>query len=326
MSTALARRSDRPTVHLVLLGLTLLSTFAVYFLVYAGGWNLDASPRLARAVEDSILFSLSVVAILGTHEMGHYFFARYHGVDTTLPYFIPVPLGFGTLGAVIRIKAPIPTRNALVDIGASGPLTGLFVAIPILFVGFSESRFIPIGPGAADTLPGDTSLLATIEFLRQWWSGTWVEPNAVTRAELVYGESLITAAFRYLWLGPIPDGHTVQLSPMALAGWFGCVVTMLNLIPIGQLDGGHLAYALFGDRARRIGRVCAGVLTFAVFFVSLSWVVWLLVTSFLVRFSHPPVVDPSEPLSPGRRRVCYACAVALVLCVIPVPVRQVLVP
>jgi hypothetical protein len=118
----------------------------------------------------------------------------------------------------------------------------------------------------------------------------------------------------------------VEMSPMVLAGWFGTVVTMLILIPIGQLDGGHLAYALLGERAKTLGRVCAGILTFAVVFVSMSWVVWLLVTTFLVRFSHPPVVDPSEPLSPGRRWVCYGCAVALVLCVIPVPVRQVFVP
>lgn len=326
MGTALASRSDRPTIHLVLLGLTLLSTFAVYFFVFAQPWGINGG-QLSQALHDSVLFSLSVVAILGTHEMGHYFFAKYHRVDATLPYFIPVPLGFGTLGAVIRIKAPIPTKNALVDIGAAGPLAGLAVAIPILFAGYAQSRFIASGPEFADTLPGQSSMYALLQELARWWSGAGVDGAIPTRSYLIYGDNLLGHLIRWLVIGPLPEGYDVEMHPLVLAGWFGMLVTMLNLIPIGQLDGGHLAYALLGrKKARTLGRVMAGVLAFAVMFFSASWVVWLLVTSLLVRFDHPPVLDPDEPLSPGRRWVCYACAVALVLCAIPVPVRQVLLP
>jgi membrane-associated protease RseP (regulator of RpoE activity) len=163
------------------------------------------------------------MAILITHELGHYVAGRLHGVDISPPYFIPMPLMMlGTMGAVIRMRGAIRDRNALLDVGAAGPLAGMAIALPVLVIGIATSPVEPLPP-----------------------PGTYVHE----------GHSLLYAGLLFLMKGPIPAGSEIALNPTAFAGWAGLLVTMMNLIPFGQLDGGHVAYALLGPVQNRIARV-----------------------------------------------------------------------
>jgi membrane-associated protease RseP (regulator of RpoE activity) len=320
MARTLFLRGDRPLLHLGLLAATILTTFTVFWF-----FHQNRSDPLG-----ALSFSLGTIAILGTHEMGHYVLARRHRVDTSLPYFIPLPLpiGFGTLGAVIRIRGRIPTRNALVDIGAAGPLAGLAVAIPILVWGLSLSH-IGDAPPVPHRFPGDLSLFSVLEKLIRWLAERGAPSPAGPEhpiVGLVYGDSLLMQGLQRLVLGPLPPGKDVFVHPLVIAGWFGLLVTMLNLCPIGQLDGGHLSFAWLGPRAPAVGRAAAlGLIVLTVFF-SAGWLVWLLVTTKLIGFGHPEVVDPDEPLSPGRRLICIISLIALILCLVPIPLQEVALP
>jgi membrane-associated protease RseP (regulator of RpoE activity) len=165
-------------------------------------------------------FTAALLGILGAHEFGHYFAARIHKVDASLPYFIPLPVfsPFGTMGAVIRMRGVIPTRRALLDIGASGPLAGMCVAIPLYLWGAAHSRVVDAAAGESMEL----------------------------------GESVLLRLLDAIAAQPVPEGKTLLLSPVAFAAWGGMFVTMINLLPVSQLDGGHVAYALFGERHNRI--------------------------------------------------------------------------
>lgn len=308
---------DRPLRHLVLAGLTLLTTSFTFHVVF-GGPDAPLAPSLA--------FGATLVLILGSHELGHWFLAKHHRVDVSLPYFLPTPmLGFGTLGAVIRIRGGIPHRNALVDIGASGPLVGLAVALPLLLWGLSHS---PVVPAMATPFePGGPGTL--------WWMGerlpdAWrtgsLAPLLATSGSasvgIVFGDNLLLWSLKR-WVLQLPPGFDVAPHPVVIAAWMGLLVTMLNLLPIGQLDGGHLAYALFGKRARSLGRATLLLLVGLALFASAGWSLWLLLTMGLIGTRHPPVLDEAVPLDRSRTWICAACAVALVLCLIPVPMRAV---
>jgi membrane-associated protease RseP (regulator of RpoE activity) len=248
------------------------------------------------------------MAILVVHELGHYVAARIHKVRASLPYFIPAPLlsAFGTMGAAIVMPDRIRRRDALLDIGAAGPLAGLVVAVPVLLYGLATS---PVQP-----LPARYAL---------------------------EGQSLFYLAAKRLVLGPIPDGSDVFMNPVAFAGWTGLLLTAVNLIPVSQLDGGHIAYALFGPRWDRIARwVHFGLLGFFVFNLvrfmlpaaqsgggfgqafgnSVFWLVWFALIAVIksrTGGNHPPT-DPG-PLSRGRRAVAIVCLVLFVLLFMPTP-------
>lgn len=312
MDTVAPRPAQRPLFHLGLFLLTLCTIFEAFVSSQpSGGWN--------RAnVVDAITFSFCLVAILGSHEMGHFLFARYHRVDASLPYFIPLPhLGFGTLGAVIRIRSRIPTRNALVDIGAAGPLAGFLVAIPVLVWGYAHAQLVDALPIAA-AFPALESAPRFIPFLLR---------GGLSQAiGLESGDSLLMLLIQQLTLGPLPVGKEVATNPVITAGWFGCIVTTLNLIPIGQLDGGHLTFANLGGRAIGVGKVAAFGLLGLVLFFNVSWLLWLLVVTFAVGFRHPDVERPEEPLDGLRVGICIACAAVFALCFIPSPFQLALPP
>jgi membrane-associated protease RseP (regulator of RpoE activity) len=323
METVPARPASRLWLHLLLFAVTVLTTYSAYAFSFGGA----EGPGLRV---ESLAFSLSLMAILGSHEMGHYVLARLHKVDTSLPYFIPVPyVGVGTLGAVIRIRGRIPHRNALVDIGAAGPLAGLAVAVPILFWGLGHSQVVDAPPVSA-SFPGENSLWVLLRDLFTWAMAELThappspEPVFTGRMQLIFGDSLLMQGLTRLAVGPLPEGKDVLVHPVVIAGWFGLLVTLLNLLPVGQLDGGHLAFALLGPRARWVGKGVALVLFLLTLFATASWGVWLLVTSKLVGFGHPEVVEPGVPLSPGRKWICALCFVALIGCAMPIPLRQVL--
>jgi membrane-associated protease RseP (regulator of RpoE activity) len=287
---------------IVLFGATVLT-------ILAAGARYVAAPDAPIHLRDGIPFAVSLLAILLAHEFGHFIFARIHRVNSSLPLFIPVPFisPFGTMGAVILMRDRIRSRNALVDIGASGPIAGLVVAIPILLFGLSHSSVRPIEPHGQ-----------------------------------VEGQCLLYLLLKWIALGPIPPGSDVYLHPVAFAGWVGLLVTMLNLIPIGQLDGGHVAYALLGPRQNKYSRYARFALL-ALFPLNLalyglpvlrtgtwhdaldtglsaglSWLVWFVVLTALARVGgskHPPT-EPGE-LSPLRKMIAVVSLVIFALLFMP---------
>lgn len=279
----------RPVLALTLFGLTLLSTFLAGAFFFVGSETFDAYRQLPFPgwIIAGTPFAVTLLTILGVHEFGHYFAARYYGASVSLPYFIPAPMLFGTFGAVIRMRSPARDRNSLFDIAAAGPLAGLVVAIPALMLGLAWSRVAPAS--------GDPSLGG-------------------------FGYSLLTRAFVYLRFGEV-DGMAVVTHPMADAAWVGCFVTALNLFPVGQLDGGRIAYAL-SSRAHR----ALGVLTWVVLLVmgaltgSPNWFAWAALLLFLVGFGHSPSLDEVTPLTPTRRLLGVVCLALAVLLIPPIPI------
>ena len=233
-------------------------------------------------------FSASLLLILATHELGHFFASMRHRVVTTLPYFIPGPpffLMIGTFGAVIRIKSPIETKRALVDIGAAGPLAGFAVAIVVVFIGLQLSWVIPV-------------------------------PEAVMNINL--GSSLMFSFIEYLVFGPISEGHDVFLHPVAFAGWIGFLVTSLNLLPIGQLDGGHILYAIFGKYHRTVSIMMIFTL---LAFGALGWKGWLVwgILVTIIGIWHPPTLDRDVPLDRRRKVVGALTLLVFLLTFTPSP-------
>ncbi len=265
-------------------------------------------------VEAGLPFSAAIVGILLTHEMGHYLMARAWGVETTLPYFVPVPFGVGTFGAVIRIRSLMPSRRAVLDIGAAGPIAGFLVAVPLLAWGLAHSDVRPVG----DLLLAGSNTGSPFELLRALWRGEalrWREGNVQ-----LMGDSLVTWLLTRLVAGAPPPGYDIFLHPVAFAAWIGLLVTTLNLLPIGQLDGGHVLYALLGRRgAEAASRLVSWGLFLAGLFLSWSWLVWWLVTRMVVGMRHPPALE-EKPLSPGGVALALASMALFVLTFIPVPI------
>jgi membrane-associated protease RseP (regulator of RpoE activity) len=283
--------ASRPVLNVVLFALTLVSTLlAGSFIAGSVPWlTFDPWQQPARLL-DGFPFAGTLLAILATHEFGHYFTARANGVTVSLPYFIPAPppFFFGTFGAVILMRSSARDRNALFDIAAAGPLAGLVVALPTLWIGLGWSRVDVVPEGG----------------------------------NLIFGDSLIMRLMTYARFGPIPAGEDVFVHPMALAGWFGLFVTALNLFPVGQLDGGRIAYALFGRWHRLVSRATfVALLVLAAVTGSLNWVVWAVLLVFMVGFQHQPPLDDVTPLSRGRYAVGVVCLVLLVLLIPPVPIQ-----
>lgn len=229
--------------------------------------------------------ALTIMGVLGLHELAHYVVARRHKLDSSLPYFIPVPFGFGTFGAIIRMRTPWENRNALFDVGVAGPIAGIVVALPLFFLGLLTSRALPPVP---DSMALGTPLLLG-----------WME-------DLVY---LIRG---------IPQQYELYISAWAFAAWFGIVVSGFNLMPIGQLDGGHVAYALFGKYTRYLsGAVLIAIAVMAIVLWG-GWFAWLAFT-FLSGWVHPPPLNMLEPLSKGRIALGIGVLILTVLIFTPVP-------
>jgi membrane-associated protease RseP (regulator of RpoE activity) len=295
-----------PALNLLLFVLTAGSAFL------AGSLLTDTQlppPTRTESIHHGIAFSATLLAILLAHEMGHFVLARRHGVDATWPFFIPAPLLslIGTLGAVIRLRSLPRSRAALVDIGAAGPIAGFLVTLPILFVGLKLSTIVPQeGPFEHWTLAD-----AIASWLRD---GRWIH----LRDGFDLGQPLAMTALTKL-ARDVPDGMTLALHPVAVAGWFGLLLTALNLLPLGQLDGGHCLYA-FSPRVHRLVGPPLSAFLFALglFTPFFGWTLWGLATGlFLAR--HPPLHAPEPELTRGRKWVLALSLVLLVLCFAPVP-------
>ena len=284
------RRRDRPLLHLFLFLATVVTTMYAGSLHYAA-FDSDFLGNFASiSFTQGAWYSFTILAILGTHELGHYFACRYYGVDASLPYFLPAPLMTGTVGAVIRIRQMIPTKPMLFDIGAAGPIAGFAVAVPAMFLGLSLSRIVP--------LPEDF-------------------------VGLTLGEPLLFRGAAWLVLGDAPTGYTINLHPVGLAAWFGLLVTALNLFPIAQLDGGHISYAMLGTRSMFL-TLSSTVVVIVLAVLSLSWILWaVLMVAMLVFFGprHPRTVDEHIPLDRTRQWVALGTVVIFILCFTSAPIE-----
>lgn len=289
----------------LLFGLTVFTVWTAGLLWSAGFARPDAPPAsslwalLVRTFRDTGLYPMAglyavvLMTILVGHELGHYLTCRRLGVRATLPYFLPGPPFLGTFGAFIRIKSPLDFKRQVFDIGANGPLTGFALTVPALTLGLSLSRVIPF---------------------------------VQSEDGLFFGEPLLFGLISRIFFGQIPEGAALSLHPIGWAGWIGLLMTALNLLPIGQLDGGHIAYALLGRRARSLSAFMIGLLVVLGVLFHMTWL--FLAVLILVMGSrsktglrHPPVLDEGAPL--GRKRAVLAAVVVaiFILSFVPDPVR-----
>jgi membrane-associated protease RseP (regulator of RpoE activity) len=288
---------DRVFRHVLLLILTVGTTTLVGADHYAGFLLDFADPSgLTIPVPSLILrglwYSGTILLILGCHELGHYLACRYYDVDASLPFFIPAPLPLtGTLGAFIRIREPIATKRMLFDIGIAGPIAGFVVAVPALFLGLSMSKVV--------ALPADF-------------------------VGVSLGEPLLFQAVSKLLWGTPPEGYSINMHPMAFAAWFGLLATALNLFPIGQLDGGHISYAVLGRRSSHVTLLTVGAAVLLAVFVSRSWVVWsglMVVMLFMFGRHHPRTSDEDVPIDRARVILALFALVMFIVCFTPNPIE-----
>lgn len=276
------RRRPSVTINVALFLATVVTT------VWAGALHQGVS--LLQRPGDFMVgvpYAASLLAILGVHEFGHYVAGRLHRVDVTLPYFIPVPMGLGTFGAFIQIRSLIKSRRAVFDIGIAGPLAGLVVALPALYFGLRGTLPLPEGAHGTGVHASSSILLALVY-------------------QLANGGDLGSAV--------------IQLSPVAYAGWIGLFITALNLMPVGQLDGGHIAYGLFGQRrARMIGIGAFLTMAGLGMFVWPGLLTWALMIALIAGFSHMPALDDVTPPDAKRFALGTVALAVLVLTIVPLP-------
>ncbi len=265
--------------------------------------DLVLTPRVIRAVwsdpgllHQGFWFSLTALGILLIHELGHYVACRWYRLPVTLPYFLPSPIALGSFGAFIRIRAPLSDKRQLFDVGIAGPIAGFIALIPVLIWGAAHSRIVALssivgGAGTALYLPG--------------------HPLAMQLA-------------LYAFHGATPAGSIVELHPAALGAWFGLLATAINLLPFGQLDGGHVLYATFGKLQRKLARPLWVALA-ALSFWSPSWILWTLIT-LVIGLKHPPVRDEETTLDTRRKVLAAVALVILILSFSPMPMSVLALP
>jgi membrane-associated protease RseP (regulator of RpoE activity) len=278
-------------VHVLLFVLT-LGTATIAGIQYYGSFASDIGRHAARfTLWHGLWYALPVLLILGAHEMGHYVFCRRYKVDASLPYFIPAPIGFtGTFGAVIRIREAFPTRAALFDIGVAGPIAGFVALLPFLIWGLALSKVVVLPKGVA---------------------------------QIAFGEPLLFKIASWTIFGSIPDGQSLNAHPMVFAAWFGMLATALNLLPFGQLDGGHIAYAALGRYSTPVS-VATAATAVIMTFVSTSWLLFtVIILVMLLAFgpTHPRVINEHEEIGRGRQLIAILAIAMLVLCFTPVPIE-----
>jgi membrane-associated protease RseP (regulator of RpoE activity) len=232
-------------------------------------------------------FSLTLLLILLTHELSHYFMSRKHHVSATLPYFIPAPTIIGTFGAVIKMRPPIYNRRSLIDIGASGPIGGFIVSVIVVIIGLQLSE---------------------------------IKPSGEFQGGIAFGGSLLFSFLSWVILNIEPDKYDILLHPIAFAGWVGLLVTSLNLIPVGQLDGGHVVYALFGEKHQLIAKMMIPVLALMGIIFWPGWLVWAALL-IIIGYRHPPVVYPEIHLDRKRKFIGWVCLVIFIITFTPVPAK-----
>ncbi|MBN2280563.1 MAG: site-2 protease family protein [Candidatus Marinimicrobia bacterium] len=282
-------RKPNPWVNLALFLTTVVTT------IFAGTLLENKNPLESPGnLVYGLPFSLTLLLILGSHEMGHYLFARKNKVDVSLPYFIPAPTIIGTFGAVIKMRSPIYDKRALIEIGAAGPIVGFFVAVPAYIIGLVYSEILPV---------------------------TEVEGG------IQLGDSLLTKFLAFLVYPNIPEGHEIYIHSIGFAAWIGMIVTMLNLLPVGQLDGGHILYAILGEKHKRVGYAALALIATLGILLTLTgtpgynWLLWAALVLIFIRVKHPPVYNSHMPIPEIHKIICLFAFLIFILTFIPVPFK-----
>ena len=272
-------------LHVLLFILTFMTT------LLAGAFMKNVIPwEHPEKIYLGLPFSITLLLILLSHELSHYFMSRRHHVSATPPYFIPAPpilFIIGTFGAVIKMKPPIPDRRSLIDIGASGPISGFIIAVLAVIIGLKYSE---------------------IKSAKEIQEG------------LSLGSSILFYLLTKIVLNIAPDKYEIVLHPIAFAGWVGLLVTSLNLLPIGQLDGGHIVYALFGEKHQWISKAALPVLVFMGITFWPGWIVWA-VLLIIIGYKHPPVVYPEIELDRKRKIIGWLCFIIFILTFTAIPIQ-----
>jgi len=283
------RRRKFPWLNVALFALTCCTTLVVGALMMVDfrgqAADLGGLWRNPSVLLSGLPFCISIMTILFAHEMGHYLTCKHYGIAASLPYFIPMPISpVGTMGAFIRIRSPIHNRAALLDVGIAGPIAGFVLAVPTLVVGLMLSRFVAVTPGAGFGI----------------------------------GEPLIFKLVALLLGKTPPPGMELYVHPIAFAAWFGFFATAMNLLPAGQLDGGHVAYALFGDFHKKISLGFVVTLVPLGIFFWPGWLVWTTLLLF-IGVNHPVTLDDSVPLQRRHLWLGWIGLAMFVLCFMPIP-------
>ncbi len=279
-------------INLILLIATIITTLLTGSLLQLGYGDLQSVPNLLDVFQPqnllagALFFSLPLISILFVHEMGHYFFSRKHQLQTSLPFFIPVPpilpgFNIGTFGALISSGDPMPDKKTLFDVGISGPIAGFIVAVPVTIIGLLTSNIVSI--------------------------------SAIQTGETILGTSLLFSILSNVFLS-IPEGFALDLNSIAFAGWIGLLITSINLLPAGQLDGGHIFRAVLGDKQKYVGWFAVIIMVFT------GWWFFAFIILLIIGINHPPPLNDESELD-GKRKALFFVAVAiLILCFIPYPI------
>lgn len=290
--------AKRVWLNVLLFLVTAVSTFVVgfnwsvgykYAELYSQDPDLVPDPGMVlnpEIVALNLIYAVVLLSILLGHELGHFLACQYYRIDATLPYFIPAPTLIGTMGAFIRIRSPITKKQQLFDIGVAGPLTSFILSLPAIVLGLYLSKAVP-------SLPEDGTIM--------------------------FGDPLILKFVGNFVFKGIPEGFDIVPHPIAFAGWVGILVTALNLFPVGQLDGGHVMYALLGKKSLKIAPYILGIFILLGIFFWIGWFVWALLIYFL-GLKHPRIVDENIPISPGRKLLGVLVLIIFVVSFTPEPI------
>ena len=300
---------------LINLGLAIATILSVWFT--GAIYECQCTPSTLEDWLSGLPMMLALMIILLAHEFGHYFAAKYHKVHVTLPYFIPLPLisPVGTLGAFIQLKTPFKTKRQLFDIGIAGPIAGLIFAVPLLFWGMatSEVHELTRGEEATSVLEGNSIFYLGVKYLIH---GDLL-PSFDQYADLPFAQE-----FALLLVGSIPPGGgtDVLINSVAFAAWFGLFITAMNLLPVGQLDGGHIVYSLMGEAARWLGMALVALMVLAGFWW-MGWWVWSFLVFFVIGIKHPPPLNELVPINTGRKVLAYLLILAFIILFMPNPLQ-----
>ena len=286
------RKEKSIWINIILLIATIITTMITGSLLHIGVSDLQSLEYAwsvlypENLLFGTIYFSFPLLSILFIHEMGHYFTSKKHGIHTSLPFFLPIPpivpgFNIGTFGALISSHDPMPNKKALFDVGISGPLAGFIVAIPVTIIGLITSDFVSV--------------------------------DSIITGETILGSSLLFELLSSIFV-TIPEGFALTLNPIAFAGWIGLLITSINLLPAGQLDGGHIFRAIFGDKQKYAGWIAVFIMIFT------GWIFFAFIIILLIGMNHPPPLNDEGSLD-FKRKILFVVAVSiLILCFIPYPI------
>jgi len=307
--------TPKPSNPWINLGLVIITIISVLFTGASYECQCLPPTTLAQWL-GGIPMMLAMMAILLAHEFGHYFVARHHKVAVTLPYFIPLPIisPVGTMGAFIQLRTPFKTKKQLFDIGIAGPLGGLIFAIPLIFWGVTNSTVSEINRGTNSVLEGNSIFYLAVKYFLHGQ----LLPSFDQYRDLPFWQEFLRLLAGIL---PAGGGTDIFINSLAFAAWFGLFVTAMNLLPVGQLDGGHVIYCLLGNKARWLGTALVGVMVFAGIFWWTGWLLWAMLVFFVIGPGHPPPLNDLVELGLPRRLLAYMMIVIFIILFMPNPLQ-----